>query len=291
MQNSLTAFLENHQEIISGLEKEVMELEMDVSKIEQDKQNFFQNSVALAIQKKLCNLAQAVDKTSLWEIRRDKKGKKKKGSRLLEIDGLCRVDEPFSIETELVNTPLQFICKIGQETVSQGEFLFIEATMSDDENKIRNDIEKYHKIFQQYTLKADRALIFPNRAHLIVVFDKSLKYQERIKKVLTEVSFEFKSITIFYCDFKDIVSTWGNEKLTQSPPNIYSYLEKTCFQFQDEAKEYEKEKQARIVDLEKTCSELQEKVKEYENLALNHVDKTGVGHWESRLSHKPRFSL
>jgi len=278
MQDSVIEFLSNNQEIISALGGEVIELEIDKDKIEQEKQNFFQRSVRLGIQKKLCSFVQAIDKTSLWEMVESKNSLPKQRKKLLGLDGICKGHgKSFSIKREFTETPFKFICQIGEDHVLEGDFVFIEIPLSDDPIKIRKNIEKYTKIFEKYTLKVDNDLIFPNRTHLILVLDYSLTHPQEsnlkaIQKELREISLLFKSITIFYCRFIDILETWANEDPTLNPLDIFAYMDK------------------RFGGLFSLLDGMRERLKKRDNLFTNRAPKNEIDRWEPRTFKKTHTS-
>ena len=256
---------------------------------------FFEKCVTCVINRRLSHCTEHIDKTFSEDERRQ---------RLLEIDGVFRANSEyaFTLSKELCQEkPFRFITKVGDDTVENNEFIFVETTTSCQERKIKRDIEKYEKIFDRHNFAFDADLIGSKNIHLVIVFDKSLRNQDDIMKTVKKARLLFKSITVFFCHFVDLFNTWCalENPITITPPDIFSFLDQHFSEIKNSS------------DLMQQCNEMnasnnkmltlnmelqQSKVNTLEQNFINRVMKNGQGNWAFKTndytySNKVRYSF
>jgi len=260
-------------------EKYPLSLMKDEESEREDKAKFFEKCVTCTIHRKITHYAELIDKTFSHNEMTMR--------RILEIDGVFKANsaQKFTISNALsVDKPLQFITKAGDDSVLDGEYIFVESTTSCKHEKIKKDIQKYENIFDKYNFVFDADFIQSKNIHLVIVFDRSLDEKRQIINEVNRAKLLFKSITVFYCDFVELINTWCSPEipLNSLPTDIFCYVDERVQEMKVmmdllNQKNSMLTQTTKMLQLDKQISK--ERIKNMEENFVNRVLKNGQGNW------------
>ena len=218
------------------LGKEILYFTINDHKDQRDNSSFFEYCVAATMAREYKDCLHMFEEHKVQRINENGKF-----TSILEVDGLFMSisNNAFNISTKLEKMPFfEFVCSVGDESVEHMELLFLESTMSNLIEKTKQDVGKYEGVFEKYLLKIGKLEIKPKNVHLVIIHDKDNTLKEGHRIEISKKSYLFKSISVWYCDYGQLLDCWsqipGNQPMTNKPTNIFAYLD---FQMQQSKSE------------------------------------------------------